>query len=57
MTPIVLDRGNEIILANWPNDKHNRCNCYPMNLCINCMLHMEAYQTYNSLKLCILYHF
>ena len=22
ITPTVLDRGNEIILANWPNDKH-----------------------------------
>ena len=28
--------------------------CYPMNLCINCMLCMEAYQTYDSVKLCIL---
>ena len=25
ITPSVLDRGNEIILANWPNDKHNIC--------------------------------
>ena len=24
--PTVLDRGNEIILANWPNDKHIICN-------------------------------
>ena len=24
--PIVLDGGNEIILANWPNDKHIVCN-------------------------------
>ena len=23
--PTVLDGGNEIILANWPNDKHNIC--------------------------------
>ena len=22
ITPTVLDGGNEIILANWPNDKH-----------------------------------
>ena len=22
VTPAVLDGGNEIILANWPNDKH-----------------------------------
>ena len=25
-TPTVLDGGNEIILANWPNDKHITCN-------------------------------
>ena len=25
ITPIVLDGGNEIILANWPNDKHIIC--------------------------------
>ena len=26
VTPAVLDGGNEIILANWPNDKHIICN-------------------------------
>ena len=26
ITSTVLDVGNEIILANWPNDKHNICN-------------------------------
>ena len=26
ITPTVLDCGNEIILANWPNDKHIICN-------------------------------
>ena len=26
ISPIVLDGGNEIILANWPNDKHILCN-------------------------------
>ena len=26
VTPSVLDRGDEIILANWPNDKHIICN-------------------------------
>ena len=25
-TPTVLDGGNEIILADWPNDKHIICN-------------------------------
>ena len=26
ITPMVLDRGNEIILGNWPDDKHIICN-------------------------------
>ena len=26
VTPTVLDGGNDIILANWPNDKHIICN-------------------------------
>ena len=26
ITPTVLDGGNEIILANWPNDKHTICS-------------------------------
>ena len=26
VTPIVLDGGEEIVLANWPNDKHIICN-------------------------------
>ena len=26
ITPTVLNDGNEIILANWPNDKHIICN-------------------------------
>ena len=26
ITPTVLDSGNEIILANWPNNKHITCN-------------------------------
>ena len=26
ITPTVLDRGNEIILANWPDNKHITCN-------------------------------
>ena len=26
ITPTVLNGGNEIILANWPNDKHIICN-------------------------------
>ena len=26
ITPTVLDGGNRIILANWPDDKHIICN-------------------------------
>ena len=26
ITPTVLDRGNKIILANWPNTKYIICN-------------------------------
>ena len=26
VTPTVLDGGDEIVLANWPNDKHIICN-------------------------------
>ena len=26
ITPTVVDEGNEIILANWPDDKHITCN-------------------------------
>ena len=26
VTPTVLDGGNELILANWPNDKNILCN-------------------------------
>ena len=26
ITPTVLDKGNEIILTNWPDDKHIICN-------------------------------
>ena len=26
ITPTVLNRGNEIILVNWPNDKHIICS-------------------------------
>ena len=26
VTPTVLDGGDEIVLVNWPNDKHMICN-------------------------------
>ena len=28
ITPMVFDGGNEIILANWPDDKHIICNVH-----------------------------
>ena len=41
ITPTVLNGGNEIILANWPNDKHIICNIHnnipikiPSYLCV-----------------------
>ena len=41
ITPTELDDGNEIILANWPNDKHIMCNInndipikIPSHLCV-----------------------
>ena len=36
ITPTVLDRGNEIILANWPDHKHiiyNVNNDIPVKIC------------------------
>ena len=27
ITPAVLDGGEEIVLVNWPNDKHIICKC------------------------------
>ena len=55
-TPMVLDGGNEIILANWPDDKHIICNvnndipvkipCHPYvlvnrNILCNCRIKVE----------------
>ena len=31
--------------------------CYPMNLCVNFQVHVALCQTYDSVKLCILYRF
>ena len=55
VTPTVLDGGDEIILANWPNDKHIICNInndipvkipsYPyafVNRSISCNCSIEA---------------
>ena len=55
ITPTVLDSGNEIILANWPDDKHIICNnnndipikipCHPyvlVNRIVLCKCGIEA---------------
>ena len=50
ITPIVLDGGNEIILANCPNDKHIICtinNDIPMIL----LLSMIQFRLYRSLNI------
>ena len=67
MTPTILDGGNEIILANWPTDKHIICNInndipikIPSNLCIlvnrsvlcNCVIEAENYLLQESLAVC-----
>ena len=67
ITPTVLDGGNEIILANWPNDKHIVCNInnnilisipsHPyvlVNRCVLCNCGIEADNHYllESLAAC-----
>ena len=55
VTPTVLDRGHETVLANWPNDKHIICNvnndilikisshpCLLVNSSILCNCRIEA---------------
>ena len=55
ITPTVLDGGNEIILANWPDDKHIICNvnndipvkissypCVLVNRSVFCISELEA---------------
>ena len=67
ITPTVLDGGNEIILANWPNDKHIICNinndipvkipCHPYILVnrsvfCNCGIEAENHFLLKSLAAC-----
>ena len=67
ITPTVLDGGHEIILANWPNDKHITCNInsdipvripsHPyvlVNRSVLCNCHIEADNHYHieSLAVC-----
>ena len=41
ITPTVLDGGNEIILANWPNYKHIICNINN-DILINIPIHLHV---------------
>ena len=49
MTPTVLHTGNEIVLANWPNDKHIICN---INNDIPVKIHSHPYVLVNRSVLC-----
>ena len=49
ITPTVLDGGNKIILANWPNDKHTVCNINN-NIPIKILSHL--YMLVNRSALC-----
>ena len=49
ITPTVLDGGNEIILANWPNDKHIICN---INNDISIKISSQPYVLVNRSVLC-----
>ena len=49
ITPTVLDGGNDIILANWPNDKHMICN---INNDIPVKITSHAYVLVNRSVLC-----
>ena len=67
ITPAVLDGGDEIILANWPNDKHIICNInndipvkflsHPYvlgnrNLLCNCGIEVDSHHLLESLAAC-----
>ena len=49
ITPTVLGGGNEIILANWPNDKHIICN---ITNDIPVRIHSHPYVLVNRSVLC-----
>ena len=50
ITPTVLDRGNKIILANWPYDKHIMCSA---NNDIPVKIPSHPYVLVNQSILCI----
>ena len=49
VTPTVLDGGDEIVLANWPNDKHTICN---INNDIPIKIPSHSYDLVNRSILC-----
>ena len=49
VTPIVLDGGDEIVLTNWPNDKHIICN---INNDISIKIPSHPYVLVNRSVLC-----
>ena len=49
ITPTILDGGNEIILANWPNNKHIVCN---INNNIQIKIPSHPYMLVNRSVLC-----
>ena len=49
VTPTMLDGGNEIVLANWPNDKHIICN---INNDIPIKIPSHPYVLVNKIVLC-----
>ena len=67
ITPAVLDGGDEIILANWPNDKHIICNVnndipvkipsHPYvlvnrSILCNCGIEVDSHHLLESLAVC-----
>ena len=67
ITPTVLDGGEEIILANWPNDKHIICNvnndipvkipCHPYvlvnrSVLCNCSIEANNHYLWESIAAC-----
>ena len=49
ITPTILDGGNEIVLVNWPNDKHIICN---VNNTIPVKIPSHSYVLVNRSVLC-----
>ena len=67
VTPAILDGGDEIVLANWPNDKHIICNvnndipvkipCHPYvlvnrSVLCNCGIEVDNHYVLESIGTC-----